>query len=117
MFGVLLDYLSLVTTTQEPTAQNLARAVSSVLHTHLRNVVAEDMLHKDVDLMTVDMFNLASEAGLLVFDHARNSGDSRSGSTGECQRAPTALLCCSADMVIAWMPASLDCCGSWLWWH
>lgn len=108
----------LVATPQEPTAQNLARTVSNLLHTQLRNVPAEGMLHGDVDAMTVAVFKLATDAGLLVFDYARNSGDNRSGTTSECSLQPIAsrrLLrnyAAELTLVVAWMPASLACSGS-----
>ena len=75
----LLPYL------QEPGAEELARKVSAVLNSKLRDVEGENTLHHDVDALFEEMFDLAAEAGLLVYQSDRNTGDTLSGTTGQCK--------------------------------
>ena len=64
--------------------QILAAAVSAVLRGQLRDVMGENTLHRDVDAVFVGMFDLARNAGLLLFVWERNTGDPMSGTTGKC---------------------------------
>ena len=64
--------------------QIMAAAVSAVLRGQLRDVLGENTLHRDVDSVFVGMFDLARNAGLLLFVWERNTGDPMSGTTGKC---------------------------------
>lgn len=70
----------------------MASKVSAVLNGKLRNVEGENMLHHDVDDLFEEMFDLAAEAGLLVYQSERNTGNTLSGSTGQCKLSFTTCL-------------------------
>lgn len=86
LFPLLLSHL------QEPGVQVLAKQVSNVLDGKMRDVSSEAELHRFVDNLFEEFFNLAADAGLLAYQSKRDSVDALSGTTGQRYKGCLILL-------------------------